>query len=114
MSNWHRQIDDAKSVAEAVSIARDFLATWSPEELARLPMRCRPGRIRDELDIAELHGRLADEYRTTRASGDELTTLQVLTSFMVRVSVRIAQLGGDTSIPASPTPNSECASSGGA
>jgi hypothetical protein len=99
MSTWHRQIDDAASVAEVVSIARDFLATWTPPELARLPEECRPGKIRDESDIAELHARLAEEYRTTRASGDELTTLQVITSFMVRTSVRIAELGGDTSVP---------------
>jgi hypothetical protein len=101
MSTWHHQIDDAKSVAEVVSITRDFLATWTPNELAHLPAHCRPGKIRDESDIAELHSRLAEEYRATRASGDELTTLQVLTSFMVRTSVRIAELGGDTTAPAS-------------
>jgi hypothetical protein len=111
MSTWHRQIDDAKSVAEVVSIARDFLATWTPAELAQLPPDCRPGKIRDETDIAEIHSRLAEEYRTTRASGDELTTLQVLTSFMVRASVRIAELGGDTTAPAAT--NSERTSSGG-
>jgi hypothetical protein len=102
MSTWHRQLDDAKSVAEVVSISRDFLATLTPRELARLPESCRPGKIRDESDIAELHGRLAEEYRTTRASGDELTTLQLITSLMVRASVRIAELGGDTSMPSSP------------
>jgi hypothetical protein len=113
MSTWHRQIDDAASVAEVVSIARDFLATWTPQELARLPAECRPGKIRDESDIAELHARLAEEYRTTRASGDELTTLQLITSFMVRTSVRIAELGGDTSVPPTSSKNSDRASSGG-
>jgi hypothetical protein len=98
MTSWHTQIDEAKDVAEVVAIARDFLATWTPTELARLPAQCRPGKIRDETDIAELHSRLAEEYRSTRASGDELTTLQLITSFMVRTSVRIAELGGDTSV----------------
>lgn len=97
MSTWQRQIDDAKSVAEVVSIARDFVATCTPQELALLPSHCRPGKIRDDRDIAELHARLAEEYRTTRASGDALTMLQVITGFMVRTSLRIAQLGGDTS-----------------
>jgi hypothetical protein len=114
MSTWHRQLDDAKSVAEVVSIARDFLATLTPRELARLPESCRPGKIRDESDIAELHGRLAEEYRTTRASGDELTTLQLITSLMVRASIRIAELGGDTSVPSSPSKPPERASSGNA
>jgi hypothetical protein len=114
MSTWHRQFDDAKSVAEVVSIARDFLATLTPTELGRLPPDCRPGKIRDESDIAELHARLAEEYRTTRASGDELTTLQLITSLMVRASVRIAELGGDTSVPVSTPKSSERASSGNA
>jgi hypothetical protein len=101
MSTWHRQIDEAKTVGEVVSITRDFLATITPKELGRLPANCRPGKIRDESDIADLHARLAEEYGTTRASGDELTTLQMITAFMVRSSVRIAELGGDTSVPAS-------------
>ena len=112
MTTWHGQIDGATSVADVVAIARDFVATWTPEELARLPGHCRPGKIRDESDIADLHARLAEEYRVTRASGDALTTLQILTSFMVRTSVRIAQLGGDTSIPPSASLNLDRPSSG--
>jgi hypothetical protein len=107
MSTWHSQIDDGKTVAEVVSIARDFLATLTPGELARLPAKCRPKKIRDESDIAELHACLAEEYRTTRASGDDLTTLQQITSLMVRASLRIAQLGGDTSVPAETSKSAE-------
>jgi hypothetical protein len=103
MSSLLQQIDDAKSVPEVVSIVRDHLATWTPEEMGRLPAPCRPGKIRDEKDIVELHGRLVDEYRMTRASGDALTTLQRLTSLMVRTSVRIAELGGNTTATASTT-----------
>ena len=114
MTTWHGQIDDAKSVAEVVSTARDFLATWSPEELARLPVQCRPGRIRDESDIAELHACLVDEYRVTRASGANLTMLQVLTSFKASASVRIAELGGDTSTPTSASRIVDTPLSGGA
>lgn len=109
MSTGHRQIEEAVTVAEVVAIARDFLATLTPRELARLPARCRPGKTRDETDIAELHAQLAEEFRLTRASGDELTTLQALTGFMVRASLRIAQLGGDTSVteskPSTPRPS---------
>lgn len=114
MTTWHGQIDTAKSVSEVVSTARDFLATWSPEELGRLPVQCRPGRIRDESDIAELHACLVDEYRVTRASGPDLTMLQVLTSFMASASVRIAELGGDTSVSASPSKTADTPLSGGA
>jgi hypothetical protein len=92
MSSWYRQVDNAKSALEVVAIVRDYLAGWSPEELARIPEACRPGRIRDEEDVETLHSKLVEEYRGTRASGDELSALQHLTSFLVRASIRIAEL----------------------
>jgi hypothetical protein len=92
MLSWFHQLDGATSPAEVVAIARDYLATWTPEELARLPRACRPGRVRVAEDIDEMHSCAVDAYRTTRASGDELTALQLLTSFLVRASLRLAQL----------------------
>lgn len=100
MLSWFRQIDRARSAAEVLAIARDYIATWTPEELARLPAECRPGRIRDETDLEELHSVLVDEYRRSRLGIDELAALQRLTSFMVRSSVRLAQLShGDSEDP---------------
>lgn len=96
MLNWFRQIDSAQSLAEVLSIARDYIATWTPEELARLPVECRPGRVRDEADLEELHSTLVEEYRRSRLASEELAALQRLTSFMVRASVRIAQLQDDS------------------
>ena len=92
MVSWYRLIDSAKSSLEVVAIARDYIATWSPEELARLPASARPGRLRDERDLEELHERLVDEYRNSRASGAALEALQKFTSFMVRASIRVAEL----------------------
>jgi len=95
MISWFRQIDDAKSSLEVVAITRDYLATWTPSEIARLPERCRPGRLRDETDVENLHGMLVEEYRTSRATGDDLKALQELTSILVRASIRIAELAED-------------------
>ena len=92
MISWYRQVDSAKSSLEVVAVARDFMASWSPHDLARLPDACRPGKLRDEIDIENLHGLLVDEYRDTRASGEKLESLQELMSFFVRASMRIAEL----------------------
>ena len=97
ITSWYSQLDRAKSASEAVGIARDFMATWSPEELALRPPSCRPGRLRDELDIEELHGTLVETYRQSRATGKELEALQRLTSFVVRASIRIAEISGESS-----------------
>jgi hypothetical protein len=92
MLAWFQQIDKATAIAEVVAIARDYFASWSPEELGRLPAACRPGRIRGAADIEALHECAVDAFRTTRASGDELKALQLITSFLVRASLRIVQL----------------------
>ncbi|HET9470199.1 MAG TPA: hypothetical protein VFO24_03780 [Usitatibacter sp.] len=96
MTSWIGQIDSATATADVVAIVRDYIAMWSPEEIAALPVPVRPGRVRDEADVADLHERLVEAYRTTRATGDALATLQRLTGFMARASVRIAELGGAT------------------
>jgi len=88
---WSRQIDAATSAMEVVAIARDYLATWTPKDLAKLPRECRPGRVKSPGDIEQLHASLVEEYRQDRLAGEELSALQRLTSFIVRASVRLAQ-----------------------
>jgi hypothetical protein len=93
MISWFAQLDNAKTASAVVAIVRDYLALWSPEEIALLPVAVRPGRLRDSADVADLHAHLVEEYRKTRASGDALAALQRLTGFFARASVRIAQVG---------------------
>ena len=95
MLNWFHQLDGASSDSEVIGVSREYLATWDPEELARLPRECRPGRIKSREDIEELHACLVDEYRDTRLAGAELSALQRMTSFIVRASIRIAQLDSE-------------------
>lgn len=95
MLSWFQQIDASKSPSEVVAVTRDYLATWTPEELARLPAPCRPGRVKDAQDVEQLHVNLVEEYGRNRLSGDSLSALQRITGFIVRASVRIAQLDGD-------------------
>jgi hypothetical protein len=97
ITSWYSQLDRAKTVSEAVAVARDFMATWSPEDLALLPPACRPGRLRDEEDIEALHEMLVEAYRDARTTGRELDALQRMTSFMVRTSIRIAEITGESS-----------------
>ena len=104
MVTWYRLLDSAKNSLEVVAIARDYLATWTPDEIARLPAAVRPGKLRDESDIEALHSTLVDEDRDTAATGSALDALQRITTFMVRAMIRISELsepkaGGE---PASP------------
>lgn len=106
MLPWFQQLDKASRVGEVVDIARDYFATWTPQEVARLPPTCRPGRVRDPSDIEDMHACAVDAYRSTRASGEELKALQLLTSFLVHASLRLVQLRAseaDDPRPESPT-----------
>ena len=94
---WFVQLDRAKSVPDVISVARDFMATWTPAELATLPEECRPARLRDEHDIEALHSCLVEQYRASRATGPDLQNLQRLTSFVVRASIRLAELAPPSS-----------------
>ena len=95
MLTWFRQIDDASNIDAVIAVAREYFATLTPQELALLPPRCRPRTLRGERDLEEMHVTLVDEYRRTNAEGDALSTLQRMTSFLVRASVRAAQLAED-------------------
>jgi hypothetical protein len=96
MLSWFRLIDSAKSVNEVIAVTRDYLATWQPEELSLLPKECRPSRMKTEADLDDLHVCLVEEYRHNRLHGEALAALQKMTSFVVRASIRVAQLQGES------------------
>ena len=90
--SWFRQVENARSENEVISIARDYFAMWSPAEIGILPPAIRPPHIRDATDLEELNLRAVEAFRETRATGEELVLLQRLTGFVGRSCVRIAQL----------------------
>jgi hypothetical protein len=103
---WYHQLDNATSTLAVVGVVRDYLASWSPAEIGKLSESVRPGKIRDEQDVEILHTKLVEEYRSSRATGDELDALQRFTSLMVRASIRLAELRDDSSRDGSASPSS--------
>ena len=50
--SWQSQLDHAMSPAEVVALARDYLASFSPYDLAALPEVCRPAaKLYDDEDV---------------------------------------------------------------
>jgi len=65
---WQQLLDVAETDAKVIAIARDFLASLEPREVARLPERCRPRKLftADDvgafaLDLVREHGEEMDE-----------------------------------------------------
>ena len=42
---WFDLLASASTPVEVVNVARDYLATWTPDEIAALPRACRPPRF---------------------------------------------------------------------
>lgn len=92
--DWRSVIHNAATEEELVSVTRDYLACWSPEEIARLPAECRPGRVRDGQDIGQWAFELTSCHLARRASpGDEPLLLKMML-FVNEAAERLAKLQG--------------------
>ena len=82
----------ARTVDEIVRLTRDYLTSWSREELERLPDSCRPGRVRTPQDIEFWADRLSAESARAVLFLDDERKLDRMTNHFLIASVRIRQL----------------------
>ena len=52
MIPWHHKVDEAQSADELLTLAREYLGGWDPEDLAMIPPQARPTRIKGSDDLA--------------------------------------------------------------
>ncbi len=91
MQSWLRELDRAHTEAEVVATTRDYVALWSPTELAQFPEDCRQIRIDTQADIARWRDKLADGYARARA-GEVSTRLQDLVTLVARADERLGEI----------------------
>ena len=89
---WQGILNECVEPAEVVRTVKDYLARWTPEEIAALPAHCRPGRLVDGDDVADY------ALRVARAQCDG-TSFEVdkLAVFMTNAALRLAQITARTS-----------------
>jgi hypothetical protein len=90
--DWLSLILAASSERGVTATSRDYLASWSPEEILRLPLDCRPGRIRDGEDISNFAFQLARTHCFYRGSESDRNLLEKIMVFFTHAATRIAQL----------------------
>ena len=91
MQSWLRELDRANTESEVVATTRDYVALWSPTELAQFPEDCRQIRIDTQADIARWRDKLADGYARTRV-GEVSTRLQDLVTLVARANERLGEI----------------------
>lgn len=100
--DWRNLLRETTHEEEVVSLVRDHMARWSPEEIARLPEDCRPGRIRDGEDISQWAFTLAQNHCAGTARPQDEPLLDRMLEFVTQAAIRLAELKGSIPLPAQP------------
>ena len=88
--SWQDRLDSAATEGEVISIARDFIAQFSPQEIDGLPKICRPGKFFEADDVTAYAFALV---RHNCDKEDETASLvRRLASFFSNASNRLTQI----------------------
>ena len=112
MHECYQRIARADSPDELLGITRDYLASWQPETLGKIPEECRPSRVKGVDDLHFWRDRLVDTYCSGAGRTDNESLIRDLLAFFAAASDRaqalkhtfdpmktIPQLFSDNSIP---------------
>jgi hypothetical protein len=90
--DWKALLDDASTEMEVVRVTKDYLATWTPQEIYGLPEDCRPGPIKDGTDVSYWAFELT-RIHCAGASDPEIAELVVkMMTFFSHASARLSQV----------------------
>ncbi|MGE5617090.1 MAG: hypothetical protein ACM3X5_09260 [Bacillota bacterium] len=102
-SSWHVQLDRCGGIESILSLTRDYLATFGPEHLARLPEDSRPGRVKGEDDIEYWACRLAQARQSSElASPVDGELLQEMLGYFLHAWVRVSEIRRTEPVRAEP------------
>lgn len=87
--SWQERFDLAQSESEVVAVARDYLASLDPFEVAQLPEWCKPRKLFDASDIASYAFDLAREH--TRQS-QAAPGVHRMAALFVHANIRLSQI----------------------
>jgi hypothetical protein len=94
MDCWHRSIDRAGTEAEVVKSAADYLALWSPRELAPLTLGWRELRLRSGADIERMKRMLIDDLAVDVSAEPDTAHLRDLGDYFWHAASRVGQIRG--------------------
>jgi len=90
--DWKALLDDADNEAELVRVTRDYLATWTPQEMFALPEQCRPGQIKGAEDISFWAYELARIHCADTNDPGAAALVAKMMTFFSHASERLAKL----------------------
>jgi hypothetical protein len=94
--DWNLRLRGAHSNREVVALARDFIAQWTPAEIAEFPESCRPGTLKSADDLAYYAYVLAKEERRPAPCDPKLT---IVATFFAAASLRMSEIAAVSAEP---------------
>jgi hypothetical protein len=98
---WILAVDAADDEAKVVTATREYLATWTPQDIGALPPEARPGRITSAEDLGDMAYRLSQAHLHFDGDAEHRETLERMMGFFIHAASRAAQLSANV-ISASP------------
>ena len=92
MDCWHQEIDRAKTEAEVVRNAADYLFLWAPQELAPLSLGWRDMRVENADDVERMKEWLVEGVAGTHCASPHANALRELASYFWHAAFRIREL----------------------
>jgi hypothetical protein len=86
---WQRRLDAAMTSDSVVLVVNEFLILWTPDELARLPLDCAPGRFNTSEQVKSYALKLA---RRHMIGEDDASALHRMATFFTRAALRIFKI----------------------
>ena len=90
--DWRNLLRASTQEDEVLMLVRDHMALWAPEEIARLPEDCRPGRIRDADDISRWAFELATTHCAQAVLPEDEPFLDRMLEFVTQAAIRLSEL----------------------
>ena len=94
MKSWHARIDEVDDPMDLLSVCRDFLDSWGPEDLAYVPAHARPQRIKGVDDLSYWHERLVDCYCGEQLRDVQMEKVREMVQFFAIAVQRAGELDG--------------------
>ncbi len=90
--SWQGRLDAATSSEEVIAVARDFLATFSPYELAVLPASCKPPhKLYDGEEITTYAFELV-RHECNKERPESADMVHKLAHFFSNASIRLSEI----------------------
>jgi hypothetical protein len=86
---WQHRLEEAATAEAVLHVVNDFLAPWTPEEIAQLPADCRPGVFEDTEQVNLYALKLA--RRHTIGIG-EVSVMHRMATFFTKAALRAFQI----------------------